>query len=203
MMPVYDTMLNQQPIWVFDLHLSNTARSQRRAVLDAILSQFLPTYIAHSSQNRVPPAVWQTLSQFCQIIHRPAQPAQAVFLDDNGEKLTLTLAISYALPYVAVALSPQKIGLDMCAVADFAPMSFSERQQFCQDYFPCEPITREAISLANYWSQLEAKLKYWQMPLSEAMQDIAKFQALPAVAVSSKTITLATQTYWLSMASEG
>lgn len=196
MKPFQTIVLNYQFIYLFDLNLPNTARSQRQAVLDKVLTQFFQSHLnKHHDDNQS--EFWQNFHQFSQIIHTKEQPAQAIFLDKNGEKISVNLAISYALPFVAVALSMDKIGLDLCAVADFDGMNQPEKIHFCQDYFPHLPVTTDNSTLAKNWSSLEASLKYQQITLAQAVENPLLLQDLTVV---SEQISLNDNIFWLSLA---
>lgn len=192
MNPLQTIVLNYQFIYLFDLNLPTTARSQRQAVLDKVLTQFFQKQL---SKN--PTQFWQIFTQFSQIIHTQGQPAQAIFLDKNGEKISVNLAISYALPFVAVALSMDKIGLDLCAVADFDGMNQPEKIHFCQDYFPQIPVTTDNSTLAKNWSSLEASLKYQQITLAQAVESPSWLQGITVI---SEQISFNEKNFWLSLA---
>lgn len=197
MKPFQTIVLNYQFIYLFDLNLPNTARSQRQAVLDKVLTQFFQKQLTEN-----PTQFWQNFQQFSQIIHRQGQPAQAIFLAkknlaSNGEKISVNLAISYALPFVAVALSMDKIGLDLCAVADFDGMNQPEKIHFCQDYFPHLPVTTDNSTLAKNWSSLEASLKYQQITLAQAVESPSWLQGITVI---SEQISFNEKNFWLSLA---
>lgn len=205
--------LARQTVWMFDLTLGVSERSQRHAKLDRVLAQFF------NQLKKNPPAnmadFWQNIGQFSHIIHAPAKPAKAVFLDKLGEKIAYTLAISYALPYVAVALTPLKhFGLDICAVQAFDSMDLAERQQFCHDYFApvlgsTVPISMTTFStnrndMAKCWSAYEATLKCLALGLDRGLDmrqlNAPFYQQLENITVSSEKVTLDNGEFWLSMA---
>lgn len=210
-LPIATITLANQVIWLFDLKLNNQMRSQRRDKLDSLLKQFFSQKIAQNVYGN--DQIWHNFTQFCHIIHTQGQPAQAVFLTQSGIIVRLPLAISYALPYVAVAVNfPhkldddfdnddfEKVGLDMCAVTDFDSMAMAEKQHFCQDYFPYLPITHDSKALARRWSAFEATLKYHRLPLKTAVENPFFQQALPPISVQSDKVYLDDQAFWLSVA---
>lgn len=211
-LPISTLILANQSIWLFDLKLHAANRGERHIFLDKLLKGFFTQKITQAAQNNS--HCWQNFSQFCHIIHTPGQPAQAVFKEKNGQEIILPLAISYALPYVAVAVNfdsqldnssldnenLEKIGLDMCAVADFENMAMAEKQHFCQDYFPYLPMTQDSKALARRWSAFEATLKYHRLPLETAVQNPFFQQTLPPLSVQSDKVYLDDQAFWLSVA---
>lgn len=201
-LPYHTLHISGQPIWLFDLHLSSTERSQRRTELDKVLRGFFSETIAQPTANAT--HVWQNFDQLIDIIHTQGQPAQVVFLSKSGNLIKLPLAISYALPFSAVAICCKKtgshtIGLDMCGDADFEVMSSAEKQQFCQDYFANMPSTEDSSILARRWSVLEATLKHLQMPLSQLQDNPYFFDYLPPLSVSSEKVYLDGKKFWVSM----
>ncbi|MFB2539001.1 MULTISPECIES: hypothetical protein [unclassified Acinetobacter] len=177
--------LADQEIYVFDLEIADNQRYRRRALLDHALTDYFfdheqVSYIYHqagkSAQLRLEPLMLQTLAS-----DKPSQ-------DDY------CLAISYALPLVAVTWAKDKLAVDMCRVNAFEQMTDIEMQQFCQLYLP-ELLQQDINSstLAKHWCIYEAKLKYLGLALQEYSADLQ--QKLANLAVQS----VQTGQYWLSL----
>ena len=162
-----DTLtLAGQTVLLFDLNIVSRERHQRHTILDKCLTDY-----------------FFEQGYFSYILHQPGKPAQLRLypvhanLSDIQTKsvaVDYRLAISYALPLVAVSWSVHALAIDLAKVTDFQ-FDESERQTFCQSYLPdlaaCPTVTNER--LAQHWSSYEAALKCLGLPLQPMMQPLA------------------------------
>lgn len=188
--------LNHQQIHLFDLQISRTQRRCRRAILDNELTDY---FFDHD--------------QISYIFHQAGHPAklrleplmlQSITQPKSVSKIDYHLAISYALPLVAVMWSDQRVALDLCHISDFDGMSEQEISTFWELYFPNDRPTglkhgtSSAETLAKHWSAYEAKLKALGLPLQQySPLLVEKFSQLTLV---SQVIEHGGKQFSLSMA---
>lgn len=183
--------LGGQTIHLFDLGITTAERHRRRNILDSELTDYFfdhaqTSYLYHqpgqAAKLRLEPLVLQSLTQ-------PKPVAKQDF----------RLAISYALPLVAVAWSTQNVALDICQQSAFDTMTSDEIHDFCALYLPAllDNGLPSKIELAKHWSTYEAKLKALSLPLQEFDNQLAeRFRQIDSV---HESFFYRNQRYWLSL----
>lgn len=183
--------LGSQTIHLFDLGITSAQRHRRRHILDSELTDYFfdnaqTSYLYHQpgqpAKLRLEPLV----------LHSITQPTQV----DRQDYL---LAISYALPLVAVTWSTHRVAVDICQPSAFNDMDDEEINDFCQLYCPdlLKNGTPTIDDLAKHWSAYEAKLKALDLPLQAFDSQLAaRFTQVDSV---HQSLVYRNQRYWLSL----
>lgn len=190
-MPVGRFIVNNQQVLIFNLGIAQLQRSDRHRLLDSKLSQWF------AKQNLV-----------CQIIHTPAKPA-VLLLTNQHTTHHYQLAISYALPWVAVSWLPNSagaIGIDLVAISEFESMAQAERQIFAEQYFPKQAMgILDNNTMAKNWADFEAKLKCLRLPLQPytlCLEQVFQQLTTDHIPLMLPFNSLITKPYWLSFVKE-